>query len=159
MSARVDSAPTGRSPSRRVEDLDPNGDPDLEWLRDASEPDLRAFARERIAARPVWTVAFVLLSLMALPAIGLLAGTIGALLARDHRSLIFALPLLAVAAIVIGLPWWRFRVAVRSETIALQRVAKREICVRCRYDLSGVRSDVCPECGTAIRPPDASATR
>lgn len=146
----------GRSARRSASDLDPNADPEFAWLRTASPKDLRAFASERVVARPVWTVVSVLLALAALPALGLVTQAIVALLARDYRALLYLMPFLAMVGVPIGVALWRFRVSIRIEEMALARMARREICVRCRYEFTGLRSDVCPECGLAIPISDAS---
>ena len=49
--------------------------------------------------------------------------------------------------LIYGALWWILFAGLISARAA--RRARRGLCVRCAYDLRGVSSDVCPECGQA----------
>ena len=81
-----------------------------------------------------------------------------ALLARlDRNALlltgILALPVLVVVG-VIGAALFHLRRASRD-----RERQRQGLCVRCTYDLRGIASARCPECGQAIRRPRAPQNR
>ena len=67
----------------------------------------------------------------------------------SYRYERYALPLAAIAAIVL-LPAWLALAAALVRTSRRRRRRRRGLCERCAYDLRGTPSSACPECGTSI---------
>jgi hypothetical protein len=96
--------------------------------------------------------------------VGIVAG--GALWAGLARSAPPWLLAAGVPAALVGasaawyqLILWRIRISVRTQIMdgfAGQRVP---VCLRCGYDVAGVRGDRCPECGAPIHGPDSETRR
>ena len=58
---------------------------------------------------------------------------------------------------IVQIPFWTFFLAMASPTAILwyrhHNRSKPGFCSKCRYDLAGNESGICPECGTKVKRP------
>lgn len=62
-------------------------------------------------------------------------------------------PLVILSGVVLVVPWVSYRRRLRSLHRQLIEAREGRICGNCWYDLVGIESKVCPECGTPREAP------
>lgn len=134
-------------------------DLEIEWLKRASTSDIRRFARDRVLARPIWSLAFALLPIVLIPVLLLVVATPEVLASGSDtpvRQLVCAWCLVVGGATAIG---WSFSRAVNREERSALVAAGGSLCLKCGYDLAGLRAGLCPECGERVAQQSGAETR